>query len=61
MNALDLLKTAAKSWINDNGTIHCAAIAYYTALSIAPLLIIAIAIAGFAFGGEASGEKSITR
>ncbi|MDR3607624.1 MAG: YihY/virulence factor BrkB family protein [Oligoflexia bacterium] len=40
--------------INDNIFLHCAALAYYTLFSIAPLLLISIAIAGLFFGPQAS-------
>ena len=54
MAAFKILKDAVKAWVNDNGSIHCAALAYYTVFSIAPLLIISIAIAGFVYGEQAS-------
>jgi membrane protein len=45
--------TAAKGWSGDNVPRLGASLAYYTLFSIAPVLIIAIAIAGFVFGEEA--------
>lgn len=39
---------------NDNVPLHAAALAYYTIFSLAPLLLIAIAVAGAAFGEEAA-------
>ena len=48
-----LLLTAAKGWSGDNVPRLGASLAYYTLFSIAPVLIIAIAIAGFVFGEEA--------
>ncbi|MBC8036365.1 MAG: YihY/virulence factor BrkB family protein [Rhizobiales bacterium] len=51
---LQLIKEAAVAWNNDSAASMGAAIAYYTIFSIAPLLIIAIAIAGFFFGMEAA-------
>ncbi len=47
-----LLKEAGE-WLEDKAPRLGAALAYYTALSIAPLLVIAIFIAGMAFGKEA--------
>ena len=52
-----LSKQAAVAWIDDYAPSMGAAIAYYTMFSIAPLLLIAIAVAGLVFGNEAaSGE-----
>jgi membrane protein len=48
-----LVWTAAKGWSGDNVPRLGASLAYYTLFSIAPVLIIAIAIAGFFFGAEA--------
>src|SRR5690349_10358041 len=41
-----LLKTAATTWKDDRAPKMAAALAYYTAFAVAPLLIIAIAVAG---------------
>ncbi|MEA5608133.1 YihY/virulence factor BrkB family protein [Nodularia spumigena] len=43
-----------KQWSEDKASRLAAALAYYTIFSIAPLLIIVIAIAGAAFGEEAA-------
>ena len=48
-----LLWTAAKDWASDDVPRLGASLAYYTLFSIAPVLIIVIAIAGFVFGAEA--------
>src|SRR5688572_4253917 len=48
-----LLKKAISAWSNDYAPSMGAAISYYTLFSIAPLLLIVIAIAGFFFGDEA--------
>lgn len=45
-----LLKISIKEWISDRASRLAAAVAYYTIFSMAPLLLIAIAIAGFFFG-----------
>lgn len=52
--AFDLLKQTVKEWAEDKVPRLGAALAYYTMFSLAPLLIIAIAIAGFVFGEEAA-------
>ncbi|HEY6127121.1 MAG TPA: YihY/virulence factor BrkB family protein [Candidatus Acidoferrum sp.] len=56
-----LLKTASSEWSKDNVPRMGAALAYYTIFSLAPLLVIAIAVAGLAFGmqaaqGEVTGQ-----
>ena len=56
MTARDLgtvLQRAVAGWWNDNVPRMGAALAYYTLFSLAPILIVAIAIAGLAFGPEA--------
>ncbi|MGB6301861.1 MAG: YihY/virulence factor BrkB family protein [Rivularia sp. (in: cyanobacteria)] len=49
-----LLKETFKEWQDDNASRLAAALSYYTIFSLAPLLIIAIAIAGAVFGDEAA-------
>jgi membrane protein len=48
-----LLRDTVEGFVNDGAMSRGAAIAYYTIFSIAPLLVIATAIAGLAFGREA--------
>jgi membrane protein len=48
-----LLKDTVTGYIDDGAMSRGAAIAYYTIFSIAPLLVIATAIAGLVFGREA--------
>lgn len=49
-----LFQITINEWTRDNATRLAAALAYYTIFSIAPLLIIAIAVAGLVFGHEAA-------
>ena len=52
-----LVKMSVVSWRQDHASSMGAALAYYTLFSIAPVLIIVIAVAGFFLGAEAaSGE-----
>jgi membrane protein len=53
-DALTLLKKAASAWNDDDASSMGAAIAYYTLFSIAPLLVMVIAIASIIFGREAA-------
>ena len=49
----DLCKKAVLSWLDDFAPSMGAAISYYTVFSLAPLLVIVIAVAGAVFGREA--------
>ena len=50
---LDLAKKAVTAWSDDFAPSMGAAISYYTVFSLAPLLVIVIAVAGALFGREA--------
>lgn len=52
--ALELIADTARRWALDEVPRMGAALSYYTAFSLAPLLILVIAIAGLAFGREAA-------
>ena len=49
----DLCKKAVLAWMDDFAPSMGAAISYYTVFSLAPLLVIVIAVAGAVFGREA--------
>lgn len=54
-----ITKTAAREWSLDEAFLHAAALGFYTLFSLAPILIIAIAVAGFVYGPDAArGEIS---
>src|SRR5689334_15397969 len=50
-----------KEWQEDNAARLAASLAYYTVFSIAPLLIIAIAVAGLVLGQEAATGQIVTQ
>jgi membrane protein len=50
---LDLCKKSVVAWNDDFAPSMGAAISYYTAFSLAPLLVIVIAVAGLVFGEDA--------
>ena len=54
-----LFKQAVNGWLEDRAASMGAALAYYTAFSMAPLLIIAIMVAGLFFGRDAAQEALI--
>ena len=51
-----LLKATVVSFIKDEALSRGAAIAFYTVTSLAPVLLIVVAIAGLIFGREAAQE-----
>ena len=53
MSVLRILGRALVAWWNDNALRLGASVAYYTLFAIAPILLVAIAIAGTLFGAEA--------
>lgn len=53
-DAFRVLKAATASWLADRAPSMGAAIAYYTVFSLAPMLILVIAVAGIAFGEQAA-------
>ncbi|AEG92770.1 YihY/virulence factor BrkB family protein [Ramlibacter tataouinensis] len=56
-----LFVKAGKAWVDDYAASMGAAIAYYTVFSLAPLLVIVIAIAGALFGREAVQGQIVTQ
>lgn len=54
-----LAKETVSDWLEDKAARLAAALAFYTLLSLAPLLVLAVSIAGLVFGEEAArGEIS---
>ncbi len=49
----EIVNTAFSEWINDKAPRLGAALAFYTALSLAPLLVVVLAVAGIAYGQQA--------
>ncbi len=56
---LSLFKVTFKDWRQDKASRLAAALAYYTIFSLAPTLIIAVAVAGMVFGTEAAQGELI--
>jgi membrane protein len=48
------IKETANDWLEDDASRLAASLAYYSLLSLAPLLVIIVAIAGFFFGADAA-------
>lgn len=51
-----ILKETVRDWMDDNALRLSAALAYYSIFSIAPLLVISIAIAGWVLGPQAAQD-----
>lgn len=57
----DLTKATFNDWIDDNVPRLGAALAYYTLFSLAPMLVVAIGVAGLVFGEEAARGEIFTQ
>lgn len=58
-NAARLLKSAAGEWSSDSAPRLGAALSYYTIFSMAPVLLMVIAVAGLVLGAEAAQGKIV--
>ncbi|MBD0267884.1 YhjD/YihY/BrkB family envelope integrity protein [Pseudanabaena sp. FACHB-2040] len=56
-----LLKEAFQEWQQDKASRLAAALAYYTVFSLAPLLVLVIAIAGSVFGTDTARDQLVTQ
>ncbi|MFN8465962.1 MAG: YihY/virulence factor BrkB family protein [Caldilineaceae bacterium] len=56
-----MLKTTWKEWNEDEASLLAAALAYYTAVSIAPLLVLVVVIVGFFLGQQAAQSQLMTQ
>lgn len=59
--AWQLARAAVNAWLDDFAPSMGAAIAYYTIFSIAPMLVIAIAVAGMLFGHDAAQGEIVNQ
>ena len=56
-----LLKSTFEAWLDDHAPTMGAALAYYTLFSMAPLLLIAISVAGAVFGVDAARAEMLAQ
>jgi membrane protein len=49
-----LLRQAGAAWLDDDAPTLGAALAFYTLFSLAPVLIVAVSVAGLVFGDKAA-------
>ena len=56
-----LVKETVSDWMDDKAMRLAAALAFYTLLSLAPLLIVAVSVAGLVFGEEAARGELTTQ
>lgn len=52
--AYELLKDTAVEWLDDKAPRLAASLAFYTLLSLAPMLVLSVSVAGLVFGEEAA-------
>ncbi len=52
--AFTILKETVTDWLDDKAARLAAALAFYTLLSLAPLLVLAVSVAGLVFGEDAA-------
>jgi membrane protein len=60
-NAARLLKSAANEWNNDKAPRLGASLSYYTIFSLAPVLLMVVAVAGLALGAQAAQGKIVAQ
>jgi membrane protein len=56
-----MIKAAVNAWVDDYAPSMGAALSYYTLFSLAPLLIIVIAVAGMVFGQQAAQGEIVVQ
>lgn len=54
-----LLKTTSVAWFEDNATSQGAALAFYTVVSLAPLLVVVMSLAGVIYGEKAAAGEIV--
>ncbi len=58
---LSICIQSINAWVDHNASSLGAALAYYTVFSVAPILIIAVAIAGYVFGAESAQTQVLAQ
>jgi len=56
-----VMTKAVTAWFDDNASSLGAALAFYTIFSVAPILIIAVAIAGYVFGADTAQTEVLAQ
>lgn len=54
-----IIKTTVKEWTEDEASLLAAALSYYTAISLAPLLVLVVVIVGLFLSQEAAREQVV--
>ncbi len=57
---LDLLRRAAELWLEGHAFLFAAALAFFTVFSIAPVVIVAVAVAGLVMGTDTASSRVMT-
>jgi membrane protein len=61
VDIFDLLKETYAQWSDDNASRLAAALSYYTIFSLAPLLVVVVAVTGLALGQNTAQTRIINR
>lgn len=61
LSSFRLLGDAARTWLDRDAFQHASALAFYTLFSLAPLMIILVAIIGMVYGEEAASGEIFAR
>jgi membrane protein len=59
--AVSIVQSTVSSWLDHNASSLGAALAYYTLFSIAPILVIAMAVAGAVFGSDVAETQVLNQ
>ena len=57
----DLARRSARGWVDDNAPTMGAALAFYTLLTLAPLLLVVLGIAGYVVGRDAAHSALVSQ
>ncbi len=60
LGTIGILKATASKWSDDKCPTLGAALAYYTVFSLAPLMLVLLAVFGFIYGGSEAARDKIT-
>src|SRR5256885_1852802 len=59
-DVVTVVKETAADWKEDNASRLAAALAYYTLLSLAPLIVLTVVVVGLVLGNDDAARASIT-
>ena len=60
LRGLNVLRRAAELWMQGHAFLFAAALAFFTVFSIAPVVIVAVAVVGLVLGAQAASGRIMT-